>query len=75
MVCHERYALGGADPTSDEWAEEYEELCSEESPVFAALEAGEFTLTDAEAPTSPADGEFEITADRPPIEVPRASRG
>ena len=32
VVCHERYDLGGADPTSEEYAEEYETWCSEESP-------------------------------------------
>ena len=62
VVCHERYTLGGADPTSEEWAEEYEEFCSEESPVFLALEAGEFSLLDEEvAPFVGAEGEFEIT--------------
>ena len=40
VVCHERYTLGGADPTSDEYAEEFEDWCSEEAPMFAALEAG-----------------------------------
>lgn len=40
VVCHERYALGGADPTSEEWKEEYETWCSPESPIFAALESG-----------------------------------
>jgi mono/diheme cytochrome c family protein len=39
VVCHERYTLGGADPAG-EYAEEYETWCSEESPVFADLEAG-----------------------------------
>jgi hypothetical protein len=43
VVCHERYTLGGADPTA-EWAEEYETWCSEESAIFTALEAGEYTL-------------------------------
>ena len=62
VVCHERYTLGGADPTSAEWAEEFEQFCSAESPVFAALEAGEFSLT-SEDPESfvGADGqEFEV---------------
>ena len=45
VVCHERYTLGGADPTSEEWAEEYETWCSEESPVFAELEAGTYDYT------------------------------
>jgi len=39
VVCHERYALGGADPTG-EYAEEFEEWCSDESEIFADLEAG-----------------------------------
>jgi hypothetical protein len=61
VVCHERYTLAGADPTSEEWAEEFEEFCSAESPVFAALEAGEFSLTDEEVgPFTGATGEFEI---------------
>lgn len=45
VICHERYTLGGADPTSEEWADEYETWCSEESPVFAALEAGTYDYT------------------------------
>ncbi|MAT06131.1 MAG: hypothetical protein CL424_13915 [Acidimicrobiaceae bacterium] len=39
VVCHERFTLGGADPSGD-YAEEYETWCSEEAPVFADLEAG-----------------------------------
>jgi mono/diheme cytochrome c family protein len=50
VVCHERYTLGGADPTSEEYAEEYETWCAEEAPVYAALEAGEFSLTMNEVP-------------------------
>ena len=30
VVCHERYTLGGADPTSDEYAEEFDDWCSED---------------------------------------------
>lgn len=44
VVCHERYTLGGADPGSEEYAEEFESWCSEESPVFEALESGAATL-------------------------------
>lgn len=44
VVCHERYALGGADPASEEYAAEYEDWCSPESPIFAALEAGSSTF-------------------------------
>jgi mono/diheme cytochrome c family protein len=50
VVCHERYTLGGADPTSEEWAEEYETWCSEEAPVFAELEAGTYDYTSPDAP-------------------------
>jgi mono/diheme cytochrome c family protein len=39
VVCHERFTLGGGDPAGDQ-AEEYEEWCSEESPIFQDLEAG-----------------------------------
>ncbi|MDJ0768530.1 MAG: hypothetical protein QNJ12_07030 [Ilumatobacter sp.] len=66
VVCHERYALGGADPDG-EWAEEFEQWCSEESELFIALENGEQSLAtlhemdesiipigDAPAPGSPA---------------------
>ena len=40
VVCHERYDLGGADPTSDEYAEEFEDWCAEEAPIYAGLEDG-----------------------------------
>ena len=40
VVCHERYAIGGADPASEEWKEEYETWCSPESEIFLALEDG-----------------------------------
>jgi mono/diheme cytochrome c family protein len=50
VVCHERYSLGGADPTSEEYAEEYETWCSEESPVFAELQAGTYDYTSPDAP-------------------------
>lgn len=69
VVCHERYTLGGADPTSEEYAEEYEQFCSEESPVFAALEAGEISLTDEEPHVfMGAEGEFEVGVVGPPAE-------
>jgi mono/diheme cytochrome c family protein len=44
VVCHERYALGGADPTG-EYAEEFETWCSEESEIFLALESGSMLAT------------------------------
>ena len=40
VVCHERYAVAGADPKSEQWAAEYATWCSEDSEIFAALEAG-----------------------------------
>ncbi|MFM7665476.1 MAG: hypothetical protein ACKO61_03275 [Actinomycetota bacterium] len=43
VVCHERYAIGGADPKSEQWAAEYATWCSEDSEIFAALEAGTVT--------------------------------
>ncbi len=63
VVCHERYALGGADPESEMWAEEFEQFCSEDSPVFEALQAGEYSWT-SEDPGEfvSADGE-EFTTD------------
>lgn len=40
VVCHVRYDIAGADPTSEQWAAEYERWCSPESEIFASLEAG-----------------------------------
>ncbi|MFV0309762.1 MAG: c-type cytochrome [Desertimonas sp.] len=58
VVCHERYDLGGADPASEEWIEEFENWCSEESPIFAALEEGSTTLIElADAGLSSVAGE------------------
>ena len=42
-MCHERYTLGGADPTAA-FAAEFEQWCSEDSEIFAGLEAGDLTL-------------------------------
>ena len=71
VVCHERYDLGGADPQSDAYVEEFEHWCSDESPIYEALEAGT-TLADlADAGVVDADGEpIEIMPDRR-----RAGRG
>lgn len=44
VICHERYTLGGADPTSAEWADEFDLWCSEESPIFSGLQGGDFEL-------------------------------
>ena len=40
VICHERYTLSGADPTSDEWADEYAEWCAPDAPKFAELQGG-----------------------------------
>ncbi|MBA3604628.1 MAG: hypothetical protein H0W46_01375, partial [Acidimicrobiia bacterium] len=57
VVCHERYTLGGADPTAEEFIEEYENWCSEEAPLFAALEGGMTLAELAEEDIVGADGE------------------
>jgi len=44
VVCHERYTLGGAEEI-DGFEEEFEKWCSEESPLYEALESGESLLT------------------------------
>ncbi len=57
VVCHERYTLSGADPTSEEYADEYEAWCSPESPIYAALQSGELDITaDALPEVNNADG-------------------
>jgi len=43
LVCHIRYDLAGADPNG-EWAEEFEEWCSEESSIFAGLQDGSLSF-------------------------------
>ena len=43
VVCHERYTLGGADPTAA-YAAEFDRWCSEDSEIFADLEAGDDSL-------------------------------
>jgi mono/diheme cytochrome c family protein len=62
VVCDERYTIGGADPESDEYAEEFEQWCSEESPIFVALEAEETTLAEL------ADAGI-VNAEGSPIEI------
>jgi mono/diheme cytochrome c family protein len=43
VVCHERYTLGGADPTAD-YLEEYEKWCSPEAPAWVGFEDGSITF-------------------------------
>lgn len=40
VICHERYTLSGADPTSEEWADEYAEWCAPDAPKFSELQGG-----------------------------------
>jgi mono/diheme cytochrome c family protein len=44
VVCHERYDLAGADPTSTQWAAEYTLWCSPDSKIYAALKGGSATF-------------------------------
>ena len=69
VVCHERYTLSGADPTSDEYAEEWELWCSEESPAWHAVETGELSLLNNE-PTAivGSDGLVEVGPIGEPVE-------
>ncbi|MEO1057968.1 MAG: hypothetical protein AAFY28_13735 [Actinomycetota bacterium] len=46
VVCHERYTLGGADPTSEEFADEFDTWCSEDAPVFEAVQGGTYDYTE-----------------------------
>jgi mono/diheme cytochrome c family protein len=60
VVCHERFTLGGADPTSDEYLEEFETWCAEEAPAFLALEAGGELATLEEGLTNDEGAPIEI---------------
>ena len=40
VVCHIRYDLSGADPASEEWAAEWANWCSPDSPIYPALKSG-----------------------------------
>ena len=51
VICHERYALSGADPTSEEYEAEFEHWCSEEAPVWNAVDTGTFSLFSNDVPT------------------------
>lgn len=44
VVCHERYVISGADPTSKEWSAEYNTWCAPTSEIFSALEKGTTSL-------------------------------
>jgi mono/diheme cytochrome c family protein len=40
VVCHERFGLGGEDPTGGPLEQQFNNWCAEDSPIYAALEAG-----------------------------------
>lgn len=44
VVCHIRYDISGADPASEEWAAEWENWCSPDSPIYPALKSGATTF-------------------------------
>jgi mono/diheme cytochrome c family protein len=46
VVCHERYTLGGAVSTDDEFVEEFENWCADEAPAYINLEEEGGTLAD-----------------------------
>ena len=55
VVCHERYDLAGADPTSAEYAPEYDTWCAQGAPVFDEIDAGTFDITSPDAPAPVGD--------------------
>jgi mono/diheme cytochrome c family protein len=61
VVCHERYTLAGADPTSKEYADEYNAWCAADSPLYTGLKSGAFNLNDDTLPpvTGP-NGEIKV---------------
>jgi mono/diheme cytochrome c family protein len=61
VVCYERYTLGGADPTSEEFADEYEAWCSEEAPVYIAIENEEYDVSTGEPESFELPGGGEVT--------------
>ena len=76
VICHERYTLAGADPTSEEYEAEYEAWCSPEAPVFEEIALGEILLTteDEIDPFEIGDEEF-FVAPIGPVPVPGAAPG
>ena len=68
VVCHERYTIGGADPASEEYKDEYEAWCSPDSEIFKALEAGSTSFDTIEK-------DFAMLAVKPGVvgTTPRAS--
>jgi mono/diheme cytochrome c family protein len=63
VICHERYTLGGADPTSEEYETEFETWCSQESVLFEEVATGAIVLASADAiePIPVGDSMVEVT--------------
>ncbi len=40
VVCDERYTIGGADPTSQDYANEFDTWCADDAPAYEALTSG-----------------------------------
>lgn len=74
VICHERYTLGGADPTSEEYEAEFETWCSEESVLFEEVATGAVVLAsnDEIEPIEVGESTVEIT---PIGEAPIPGRG
>jgi mono/diheme cytochrome c family protein len=45
VVCHERFTISGEDPTAAATEKQFNDWCAEDSPIYAALQAGT-TLAD-----------------------------
>ncbi|WP_395152515.1 c-type cytochrome [Ilumatobacter sp.] len=56
VVCHERYTLSGADPSSDDYVEEYNTWCSPDAVLYSALNNGELDLVDNQSTEIQIDG-------------------
>jgi len=69
-VRHERHTLGGADPTSDEYVEEFENRCADGAPGFVSTSRRAELWPTSTRPVSPiAEGnEIEITIGDVPVE-------
>ncbi len=48
VVCHERYTLGGADPTSDTYSAEFAKWCAPDAENYAKVVSGELTFESSE---------------------------
>ncbi|NND73620.1 MAG: c-type cytochrome, partial [Ilumatobacter sp.] len=76
VICHERYTLGGADPTSEEYEAEFEAWCAEGAPVFEEIATGALLLESADA-VEPFDinGEPFFVSPIGPVPIPGTAPG